>query len=77
MLLLQLLPSPSYQTSAIASYLSLGTLLPGFGKGRGIPDVSPLGAEYTIASVVTSFPEEGGMVDNWHTVDLYSSKPMG
>lgn len=44
------LPPPSYQASAVASYLSQVTPPEGFGKGRAYPDVSLLGAHYTVVT---------------------------
>ena len=46
------LPRPSYQTSAVATYFTKVTIPPpeGYGKGKGIPDVSLLGTDYTIVN---------------------------
>ena len=61
------LPAPSYQASAVASYLKQVTPPAGFGKGKGIPDVSLLGTDYTIVYEDIFTTKHGG--DTYITVD--------
>ena len=39
---------PSYQSAAVASYFAQYTPYPGFGTGKGVPDVALLGSTYTV-----------------------------
>ena len=38
---------PSYQSAAVASYFTEYTPYPGYGSGKGVPDVALLGSTYT------------------------------
>lgn len=50
---LQVAPTPTWQTSAVASYLASGAKNPGTGNfnpaGRGYPDVAVVGHNYIIS----------------------------